>query len=366
LSLIDQHAHPFSLRGGPLDLAAVSLDVRYDADADRRRHRDGSARLFQELMTVRLSERLGCDAEDLPAARAEAALDWRAYCAGLFADAGITDLVMDAGISAEGGSQLDDLGRLSGCGIHPIFRLEPMVDRLIEAGASAREIVTAVEEAMAKAAADGNVGFKTIAAYRTGLRVDPDATVAEAEASLEREANVPVRRRGKACRDLVLRRALGVAAELQLPVQVHTGFGDSDIRLAEADPLLLEELLRTPEGSTATLVLIHGSYPWHEEQAWLATTRPNVWAEVSLFDIFSPVTMGSRLLRWIDLAPTDKLIAGTDGHGEPEVFWFAAGVLREGWATVRATLTEAGVREAWLARAERRIFEENARELYGV
>ena len=63
--MIDQHAHPFSLRGGPLDLAAVSLDVRYDADADRRRHRDGSARLFQELMTVRLSERLGCDAEDL-------------------------------------------------------------------------------------------------------------------------------------------------------------------------------------------------------------------------------------------------------------------------------------------------------------
>jgi len=366
LSLIDQHAHPFSLRGGPLDLAAVSLDVRYDADADRRRHRDGSARLFQELMTVRLSERLGCDAEALPAARAEAALDWRAYCAGLFADAGITDLVMDAGISAEGGSQLDDLGRLSGCGIHPIFRLEPMVDRLIEAGASAREIVTAVEEAMAKAAADGNVGFKTIAAYRTGLRVDPDATVAEAEASLEREANVPVRRRGKACRDLVLRRALGVAAELQLPVQVHTGFGDSDIRLAEADPLLLEELLRTPEGSTATLVLIHGSYPWHEQLAYLATVKPNVYAELSLHVLFSALTTADRLQRILDLAPATKVLAGTDGHGEPELFWFGGSVLRDAWTVVAMRMREAGARPAWVADCERMVFEDNARRLYGI
>lgn len=364
--MIDQHVHPFALTGGRLDLSSISLDVRADDGGDERRRRDGPARAFQELLTFRLSARLGCDAEDLSAARAEASADWPAYCAGLFADAGITDLVLDAGYSPEAESHLGDYGRLSGCGIHPIFRIEPLVDRLIGEGAPASEIVSSVEEAMAKAAADGAVGFKTIAAYRTGLRVDPAVTMDDAEASLAGDPEAPVRRRGKACRDLVLRRALGVAADLGLPVQIHTGFGDSDIRLSESDPLLMEELLRTPEGSTATLVLIHGSYPWHEQLAHLATVTPNVYAEVSLHQLFSPLTTADRLLRLLDLAPSTKVLVGTDGHAEPELFWFGALMLREAWRVVADRLREAGARARWVDGVETAIFEGNARRLYGI
>ncbi len=362
--MIDHHAHPFALQGGTFDPSTLTLDVERDPGAEDRRRQQGPSRLAQELLTVRLAQRLGCEPEELATARAEASRDWTAYASALFRDAGITAILMDLGIAPGAEANVDGYAEASGCAIHPIMRIDPMVDGLISSGASAKEILDAVLTSMQEAAGAGAVGFKTILAYRTGLSVDPFVTLEQAEASLAGDG--AVRRRGKSCRDLVFRRALGVAADLGLPFQIHTGFGDSELRLSESHPLLLEELLRTPEGSAAKIVLIHGSYPWHEEQAWLATTRPNVWAEVSLFDIFSPVTMGSRLLRWIDLAPTDKLIAGTDGHGEPEVFWFAAGVLREGWATVRATLTEAGVRESWLGRAERRIFEENARELYGV
>jgi predicted TIM-barrel fold metal-dependent hydrolase len=364
--MIDQHAHPFALSGGPLDLSSISLDVRSDDGGDERRRRDGPARVFQELLGVRLSARLGCDVEDLPAAREGASADWPAYCAGLFADAGITDLVLDSGYSAEGERYLGEYGRMSGCAIHPILRIEPLVDRLIGDGATASDVVSSVENAMAKAAADGAVGFKTIAAYRTGLSVDPEVRMADAEASLAGEAEVPVRRRGKACRDLVLRRALGVAADLGLPVQIHTGFGDSDIRLSESDPLLLEELIRTREGSAATLILIHGSYPWHEQLAHLATVTPNVYSEISLHQLFSPLTTADRLFRLLDLAPTTKVLMGTDGHAEPELFWFGALMLREAWRVVADRLRDAGARPGWVDEVETAIFEGNARRLYGI
>src|ERR671936_2991303 len=129
---------------------------------------DGPGRAFQELITVRLATRLGCDPDELSAARTEASEDWPTYCAGLFADARITDLVLDAGFSPEAEAHLDDYARLSGCAVHPIFRIEPLLDRLIGEGSGASEIVASIEEAMAKVMADGWVGFKTIAAYRTG------------------------------------------------------------------------------------------------------------------------------------------------------------------------------------------------------
>ena len=364
--MIDQHAHPFALAGGPLDLASISLDVRADDGADERRRNDGPRRVFQELLTVRLAARLGCEPDEVSAARGAASEEWPAYCAGLFADSGITDLVLDAGFAPEAEAHLDDYARLSGCSVHPIFRIEPLLDRLIGDGSGAAEIVASVEEAMAKVVAEGCVGFKTIAAYRTGLSIDPTVTVAEADASLRRDAGLPVRRRAKAMRDLVLRRALGVAAELDVPVQVHTGLGDSDIRLAESDPLLLEELLRTPEGSAATVVLIHGAYPWHEQLAHIASVMPNVYAEVSLHLLFSPLTTADRLLRILDLAPATKVLVGTDGHAEPELFWFGALMLRDAWETVADRFREAGARPAWVGAVEVAIFEGNARRLYGI
>lgn len=80
---------------------------------------------------------------------------------------------------------------------------------------------------------------------------------------------------------------LGAAADLGRPFQVHAGIGDPEIRIAEANPLLLEEILRTPEGSAVPIVLIHGSYPWHEELAYVALTKPYVHADLSLFNLFS-------------------------------------------------------------------------------
>jgi predicted TIM-barrel fold metal-dependent hydrolase len=162
-----------------------------------------------------------------------------------------------------------------------------------------------------------------------------------------------------------MRRTLAFAADRQMPVQVHTGFGDSEIRLSEAHPLLLEELLLTPEGTGPPIVLIHGSFPYHEEAAYLAATRTNVHVDFSLFNLFVPGRLADRLLRLVELTPTAKLLAGTDGFALPEMHWFGAVLAREAWSEVRRRLEEdLRVPSGWIEGAESAIFAGNAQRLY--
>jgi predicted TIM-barrel fold metal-dependent hydrolase len=242
-----------------------------------------------------------------------------------------------------------------------LLRLEAVIDPLLAEGADGEHIETALAEFVQSGAGDGAAGLKTVIAYRTGLAVDPTVTREQAYRSVP--GDEPVRQRAKPLRDYLLRQTFAQCADLGVPIQIHTGFGDSDIRLAGANPLLLEDVLHTAEGAAADVVLIHASYPWHEELAYLAFTRRNVWAEFSLVNLFSPATTADRLLRLLDLAPIDRVLFGTDGHGLPETHWFAAVVLREAWLAVRERLG-AVTRTGWLDDAAQRMFSGNAREVY--
>ena len=91
-----------------------------------------------------------------------------------------------------------------------------------------------------------------------------------------------------------------------------------------------------------------------------------MWGDLSLHNLYSPVTTADRLLRLVDLAPGAKLLMGTDGYHEPELFWFAATVLHEAWGEVRTRLAGAGARAGSLDRMGSMMFEDNARELYGL
>jgi hypothetical protein len=75
--------------------------------------------------------------------------------------------------------------------------------------------------------------------------------------------------------------------------------------------------------------------------------------------------VAERLERVLELAPASRVLCGTDGHGSPETFWFAALVLRDAWATVRRSWAARGAREAWLEGLEDAIFRANTARLYG-
>ncbi|MGH7642322.1 MAG: amidohydrolase family protein [Candidatus Dormibacteria bacterium] len=363
--MIDSHVHPVTGEGEALDFSAISLEVPGDRAARDRRARVAPGRLSQELMAVRLASYLCCEVEELGVARAQASAHWPGYVAGLFADARIEGVVLDPGTYlADPAPGAAEMAAVSGAVVRSIMRIDPLVDLLIAEGQTATEILAAAEQAVRLAPGQGYVGLKTILAYRTGLKVDPGATLKDADASLRTTKELPTRRRGKALRDLICRQMLGWAAELGLPIQFHTGFGDSEIRLSEANPLFLEELLLTAEGTAATVVLIHGGYPWHEELAYLALVRPNVYAELSLFNLFAPARTAERLERVLELAPASRVLCGTDGHGAPESYWYAAHELRAGWAVVRKNWAARGARKAWLSELEDAIFRGNTARLY--
>lgn len=364
--MIDDHVHPFPLTFEPLDLAGFSLDVADGEEADRRRLTLEPTRLYTDMLRVRLARHLGCEPADAVVARNDVAgRDWTGYVRGLFADADTTGMLMDAGWLGLPPGGAERFANAAGTAVWELARLEPVIDQLLGEDRGAQEIADAVDGFMETAVRDGAVGFKTVLAYRTGLAVDVDVTLARADRELvaDRAAGTPVRRSCKALRDLLFLRVLARCADLDRPLQVHTGYGDSEIRLAESDPLLLEEALRTPAGSSANVVLIHASFPWHEQAGYLASVRPHVWSEFSLCNLFSPATTADRLLRLLDVAPAGRITLGSDGHGAPESHWFGSVVVRDAWHTVRERLGGA-VSGKWVDEAEQRLFETNARELY--
>jgi len=359
LQLLDDHAHPFPLTAQPLELGELSLLVG-DA-AESRRRQAASHRLMLELLRNRLAAFLDCTPEDVLAAREDAARDWPAYNGRLFADAGICGMLLDGGLTPLGPDDLVPYRDLANVSTWSLLRIEAVIDPLLDQGADGPHIETALADFVESGAAGGAAGLKTVLAYRTGLAVDPTVTAEQAYRSVNSDA--PVRQRAKPLRDYLLRRTFAQCADLGLPIQIHTGFGDSEIRLAQANPVLLDDVLRTVEGAAADVVLIHASYPWHEQLGYLTFVHPKVWAEFSLVNLFSPVTTADRLLRLLDLAPVDRLLLGTDGHGLPETHWFAAVVLRDAWTAVRERLSTMA-RAEWLTDAGKRMFSENARQVY--
>lgn len=363
--MIDDHVHPFPLEFRPLQLEHLTLDLHRDEAAVDRRRSLAPGRLVLHLLQARLADLLGSELGDAVSARdARARADWPAWVRHLFDDAGVSGMILDEATAAGEGIGASGYADLAARPVWSMARIDPLVDQLIGSGAAATEILDSVETLMAEAAAAGCVAFKTILAYRTGLAVDPTVDVTAAQRSLD--SDLPTRRRGKALRDLVLRTALGRAADLGKPVQVHTGFGDSDLRLAESDPTLLEELLRTPEGTAATVVLIHGSFPWHSAAAYLAASKPNVWVELSLSNLFAPAGTADRLIGMLDVAPRGRILLGSDGHGDPETHWFAARVLHEAWRDVAQRLAAAGAHSGWIEDTRDALFEANARSLYAL
>lgn len=365
--MIDDHVHPIPGRFTPLDLPGITLDVEDDADGSARRQRLAPGRLALHLLTVRLARLLNVGHDEAVAARDEmAAGDWPGWVRRLLDDADVTGMIVDEAVAPGQISNPQELAELTARPVWHMARIDTVVDHLIGEGADAAGVLSGVERFMADAVAEGAVAFKTILAYRTGLAVDPAAGLEAAHQALDADRDLAVRRRAKPLRDLVMRSALGWAADAGRPFQIHTGFGDSQLRLAESNPLGLEELLRTPEGAAASIVLIHGSYPWHSYAAYLAATRPNVAVELSLSNLFAPAGVADRLLDILDLAPAGRVLLGSDGHGAPETHWFGCLVLRDAWEEVAARLGRAGADTGWLWATRERIFEANARRIYSL
>jgi predicted TIM-barrel fold metal-dependent hydrolase len=88
--------------------------------------------------------------------------------------------------------------------------------------------------------------------------------------------------------------------------------------------------------------------------------------ELSLSNLFAPAGVADRLFQILDVAPRDRVLLGSDGHGAPETHWFGCRVLADAWDDVASRLADVGARRDWLADTRAAIFDGNARQVYAL
>jgi hypothetical protein len=318
-----------------------------------------------------LAERLGCEAtaEEVSAARERAFRDDPiGYIRALLDDAGVAGLLVDDGFPLPRVPSEEFRATVGGTPVHRVARIETMI---VDVRDEANDL-SALEEAFGaeldRASGDPTtVAFKSIIAYRTGLDVQP-VTSLEAAAAYERwraDDWKETRDHAKPVRDYLLYRVAEAARKHDLPLHIHTGDGDPDIILSRARPHDLFPFLK--DHLAQPIVLIHSGFPWSNVAAYIASSLPNVYLDLSVLIPWASSAIDQMLTVIVGTAPAGKLLYSSDEASEPEVIWIAA---RMGRRALERVLGEAVEHDFITVRqAEglgRGILSENSRRLHGI
>ncbi|GLT92285.1 hypothetical protein SLE2022_101290 [Rubroshorea leprosula] len=221
-----------------------------------------------------------------------------------------------------------------------------------------------------RSVADGIVGLKSIAAYRSGLEINPNVTKEDAEEGLSEvlRAGKPVHITNKSFIDYIFVQSLEVAICYDLPLQIHTGFGDKDLDLRLSNPLNLRTLLEDKKFSGCRIVLLHASYPFSKEASYLASVYSQVYLDFGLaVPKLSVHGMISSVKELLELAPINKVMFSTDGYAVPETYYLGAKKARE---VIFSVLCDACIDGDLLVaeamEAAKGIFAQNAIEFYKI
>lgn len=271
--------------------------------------------------------------------------------------AGVTDWLVDTGFGT-GPSDLALVAGASGGRVGEIVRLESIAEEAAAADGDYAEAFGAVLHERAATA----VATKSILAYRGGFAGD----LSEPAPSEVREAAARWRAAGgtRLTDRVLLRFGLHQALRLRKPLQFHTGFGDRDCDLHDANPLHLLDFLRA---SGDTPVMLLHCYPYEREAGYLAQAFNNVYVDAGL----SVNHLGARspglIGRLLELAPFRKVLYSSDGFGPAELHFLGAHLWRSG---IRAVFEELVAADEWSERDAIRVVDliahRNAKRVYAL
>ncbi|MEV5937681.1 amidohydrolase family protein [Streptomyces sp. NPDC051994] len=278
----------------------------------------------------------------------------------LLSASGITAFLVDTGLPGDLTSPAE-LAELSGATAREIVRLELLAETIAAEAPDPDQFLVALADALG-AAARTAAGFKSVAGYRHGLDLAPEPPgPAELRAATAAWLAAGA---GRLTDPVLLRHLLWSAAATGLPLQLHTGFGDPDLRLHRCDPLLLTDFIRAVRPTGCRLVLLHG-YPYHRGAGYLAQVYPHVYADVGLSLSHTGARAGAVLAEFLELAPFGKLLFSTDAYGLAELYVVGARLYQDaldrllnGWTASGSWSVEDAGRVARLVSAE------NAERLY--
>jgi predicted TIM-barrel fold metal-dependent hydrolase len=369
IPIVDNHCHAYLRPTAPLDASTfrrLFSEARSPQEAtDHVQHTVYYRWALKELGRV-----LGCAASEDAVLARRAERPETEYVALLLSEAAIDTLLIDTGLGGDEFYSLAEMRALTNCRVEWVLRLETLAQELILANQSFEAFDAALTAELTGLRARGVVALKSIAAYRSGLDIHP-VFPEEAEAAfvLVREMVPPsgkLRLTDKTLIDYLVCRSMAHAAVEDLPVQFHTGYGDPDTDLRLGNPLHLRGLLEEPAFESVPIVLLHESYPFTREAAYLAAVYPNAYLDISysipFLDYHELLACTHQAL---GVAPWSKILYSSDGHSIPEHGWLGAIHGRRVLADALQSLVANGVldhEEAMEAAAA--ILQHNSRTLY--
>jgi predicted TIM-barrel fold metal-dependent hydrolase len=363
--LIDHHVH--SIVRGPVSHAGMRQML---SESDRASAAEAGG--FDSQVAVAL-RRWCAPLLGLPAAapmqayleRREALGDAE-VAARLLPHAGVEQMLIDTGFRSRELLPLDELGALAGAETHVILRLESLAEEVATSGVSAGGFATAFRAALDREAV-GAIGLKSIVAYRAGLDFDPTPpTAAEVErAAGEWLRHIEVSGSRRLVDAVLLRFVLWEGAATGKPLQIHTGYGDTDLDLHRCDPLLLTGFLRATEGR-CQILLLH-TYPYHRQAGYLTQMFAHVSMDVGLAINYAGAQATQLIAESLELAPFTKVLYSSDAWGLPELHLLGSWLFRRGMARVLGAWVERG---DWSVTDGERVMAlvsaGNARRVYGL
>ena len=368
--ILDQHCHSLLRDGTVADAVVYAGFFSESGDPTMHAHHVPET-VFYRWAIRELAAILGCAPTTAAVLAARRGMSTDALARRLLGEANIAVLLVDHGYRTDETWPPAELAARVPCRVLPLLRLETLAQELIVRHETFDDVLEAYSATVERARADGYVGLKSIVAYRTGLavqvtsRADALATFGPVKERARRDGRV--RLATKPLNDYLLLRALEIAARQALPVQIHTGFGDADLDLREANPLHLRPLLESGRYANVPFVLLHASYPYVRELGYLAAIYANVYADVGLAIPHLGAEIPTMLRQLLSLAPSTKVVYSSDASQIPELFWLAARWGRRALGVVLDELIALGALDGGEALAVgRRVLGGNAAGIYGL
>jgi predicted TIM-barrel fold metal-dependent hydrolase len=327
--LVDGHCH--TVVGGPVDEAALArwcTESTSPVAASALHGQLGHA--LRRWCAPALGLPAGAPVSDY--LRERASLGPSHAVGRLLGAANLATLLVDTGLPADAGMLgPTGLAAAAGATAHEVVRLEYLAET-VAAGATAAGFAAGFVDALDRALAGGAVATKSIVAYRDGLAVDP-ARPGAAEVTAAASTWLRGRNGGRLrlTHPVLLRFLLWSAVDTGRPVQLHTGFGDSDAALSRSDPALLQPFCAATAGAGAALVLLH-CYPYHRNAGWLAHLYPHVHTDLGLAVTYLGARFTTVIGEFLELAPFDRVLYSSDAYGLPELYLVGAAQFRHSLA----------------------------------
>jgi hypothetical protein len=118
----------------------------------------------------------------------------------------------------------------------------------------------------------------------------------------------------KTFQDHLFFQVCSMAADLDMPVQIHTGMGQG----RRTNAAYLQTAIQAFPGTR--FVLLHCSYPWIQDISMLVTNYPNVFPDLSWLPLISNQSATAMLHELIERASFDRIFWGCDTWTAEESF----------------------------------------------